>query len=57
MSDLWCDICDRDLVDIPAEVRALYRSVCVQCWIESVDSGMHTVDDLPVDLRPLRKRG
>ena len=56
MPDAWCTICERDLAAIPAEVRALYGGVCVQCWIESVEEGINAVDELPADVRPLVRR-
>ena len=49
----WCEICDRDRDELPAEVREIIDGVCVECWLESYHEGMHGRDELPAELRAL----
>ena len=52
----YCDICDRDAGDIPAEVRVFEHGVCLPCWLESVASEVHEPEEIPAQFRPLLPR-
>lgn len=52
----YCDICDRDTGDIPAEVRAFAHGVCLQCWLDSVTDGIHNPEVTRAKFRLLLPR-
>ena len=49
----YCQVCDRDLINIPAEVRLLVDDVCIQCWLDGVSHGVLPPAEIPNGLVPL----
>ena len=53
----YCQVCDRDLINIPAEVRLLVDDVCIQCWLDGVSHGVLPPAEIPNELTPLLPHG